>query len=111
MPACLLPACRKRVRARSAPAQRVLTPLAHTRFHPHARTLTNCTRRYLGGAPHSLLVGVGYAAATAWACTGIAAKSGVAPQVAGAARRGALIAAAGGAVGLGLSLLALVGKK
>ena len=49
-------------------------------------------------APQSLLVSLGYSAATAWACNGIAERPQVDPKVKKAARHGLWISAAGAAL-------------
>mmetsp|Transcript_40490 Transcript_40490/g.49103 ORF Transcript_40490/g.49103 Transcript_40490/m.49103 type:complete len:321 (-) Transcript_40490:563-1525(-) len=49
----------------------------------------------LGSKPGSLLVGVGYAGATAWACFGITRSESVPPEVKAAAARGIWVAACG----------------
>lgn len=54
-------------------------------------------------APHSLLVSLGYSAATAWACDGISKKENVASRVKSAARHGFWISVAGAIVSLGVA--------
>ena len=58
------------------------------------------TAPVLFASPHSILVSLGYSAATAWACNGIAKKPVVAPEVKKAARRGVWISALGALVSL-----------
>ena len=64
-------------------------------------TYGGCASAYLASSPHSLCVGAGYAAATAWACRGILGRQALAPQVARSARfgiRAVLVGLAAGAL-------------
>ena len=63
-------------------------------------------------APHSILVSLGYSAATAWACNGIAKRPAVAPKVKRAAKRGVWISAFGALLSLAVcNGFALKNKK
>lgn len=61
-------------------------------------------------SPQTLLVALGYSAATAWACNGIVNRPVVADKVKRAAKRGVWIAAAGAVVSVAVALLG-GGKK
>lgn len=91
--------------AKNVPA---LSVVAEPRGGAMLLTAVSCAGALLsvvfGSKAKSMLVGVGYAAATAWACYGITKADGVSREVEAAAAQGITTAACGAAVAIGCAL-------